>query len=48
MTTEEQAESQEENERDLLANGAQELATLQERIGCHFRRAEVRERVVVS
>lgn len=45
MTTEEQAESQGENEGDLLANGVQELATLQERIGCHFRRAEVRERV---
>src|SRR5260370_37351996 len=44
MTTEEQAESQGENEGNVLATGAQELATLQERIGCHFRRAEVRER----
>src|SRR5260370_11471077 len=45
MTTEEQTESQAENEGDLLANGAQELAALQGRIGHHFRRAEVRERV---
>src|SRR5260370_2799320 len=45
MTTEEQTESQAGNEGDLLATGAQELAALQGRIGHHFRRAEVRERV---
>jgi SRSO17 transposase len=45
MTTEERAETQVENELDLIGNGAQELATLQGRIGSHFRRAEVRERV---
>src|SRR5260370_4406087 len=44
MTTQERAEIQVENEWDLLANGAQELARLQARIGPHFRRAEVRER----
>ena len=45
MTTEERTETQVENELDLIGNGAQELAALQERIGPHFRRAEVRERV---
>jgi SRSO17 transposase len=45
MTTAERAENQGENELDLLANGAQELAVLHGRIGPHFRRAEVRERV---
>ena len=45
MTTEERTETQVENELDLIGNGAQELAALQGRIGPHFRRAEVRERV---
>jgi SRSO17 transposase len=45
MTIEEREETADENELDPLANGAQELATLHGRIGAHFRRAEVRERV---
>ncbi len=45
MTTEEREATQSENELDPIANGAQELAVLHRRIGPHFRRAEVRERV---
>src|SRR6266851_647566 len=45
MTTEARTETQIENEVALLANGEQELAALHARIGPHFRRAEVRERV---
>jgi SRSO17 transposase len=45
MTTEARTENQVENEWALLANGEQELAALHERIGPHFGRAEVRERV---
>ena len=45
MITEEREELQSENERDPIASGAQELAALHGRIGPHFRRAEVRERV---
>src|SRR5258707_13411414 len=45
MTTEARTETQIENEVALLANGEQELAALHARIGPHFGRAEVRERV---
>jgi SRSO17 transposase len=45
MITEEREETQIENALDPIANGAQELAGLHGRIGPHFRRAEVRERV---
>ena len=45
MTTEEREETQRKNERDARASGAQELDALHRRIGPHFRRAEVRERV---
>ncbi len=45
MTTEARTENQVENEVALLANGEQELAALHARIGPHFGRAEVRERV---
>src|SRR5438132_13737674 len=45
MTTEARTDTQGENEVALLTNGAQELAALHERIGPHFQRAEVRERV---
>ena len=45
MTTEARTENQVENELALLATGEQELAALHERIGPHFGRAEVRERV---
>jgi len=45
MTTEEREETQRKNDLDAIASGAQELAALHRRIGPHFRRAEVRERV---
>ena len=45
MTTEARTDTQGENEVALLTNGAQELAALHARIGPHFQRAEVRERV---
>ncbi len=45
MTTEARTENQVENELALLTTGEQELAALHERIGPHFQRAEVRERV---
>jgi SRSO17 transposase len=45
MITAEREELQSENELDPIASGAQELAALHARIGPHFRRAEVRERV---
>src|SRR5260221_7963646 len=44
MTTEEREETEQENNRSPLVNGAQELAALYVRIAPHFRRAEVRER----
>ncbi len=45
MTPEVRTEPQVENASALLANGEQELASLHERIGPYFGRAEVRERV---
>src|SRR2546425_1118640 len=48
MTTQEvaeQASSQEERELSIISQSAQALAELFERIGSHFRRAEVRKRV---
>src|SRR5260221_5593568 len=45
MTTEEREVILDENELDVIANGVQELAALHARIGSHFGRAEVRERV---
>ena len=45
MTTEARTETQGENEVALLAHGEQEFAALHARIGPHFQRAEVRERV---
>src|SRR5712692_4147037 len=44
MTTEEREETEQENNRSPLVNGAQELAALYVRIAPHFRRAEMRER----
>jgi hypothetical protein len=45
MTTEEREVIRDENELDVIANGVQELVALHARIGSHFGRAEVRERV---
>jgi SRSO17 transposase len=44
MTTEQREETEQENNRSPLVNGAQELAALHVRIAAHFQRAEVRER----
>src|SRR5260370_1420899 len=49
MTTEEEAEPasrQEEMELSIISQSAQALAELVVRIGSHFRRAEVRKRLV--
>ncbi len=45
MTTYEREEEQQEQEDDLFQQAAEELTHLHSRIGRHFRRAEVRQRV---